>query len=116
MRPAPSFVVSLVLAGSLAGCGSSSSSSGGADSKNAAERARKEHEASGEERVSDQDKEWGGWRYRGSRDECFFVVGRTCFSELDAACKAAKCKPSKKGGGEAACKVRGGGPATVSCK
>lgn len=25
-------------------------------------------------------KKWGGWRYAGSRDECFYVVGRKCFA------------------------------------
>ena len=62
----------------------------GGSGKTAAERARTEHAASGEDDPSDQGKKWGGWRYRGSRDECFYVVGRSCFKDLDDACKAAK--------------------------
>lgn len=87
----------------------------GGTGQTAAERARSEHAASGEAAVDDKGKQWGGWRYRGSRDECFFVVGRTCFKDVEAACKAAKCKNAK-GKGAKACKVTGGGPATVSCK
>lgn len=96
-------VTSVVLAG---GCGSSNGPA--VEASTAAERARLEHAAAQEEEVSDDGKQWGGWRYRGSRDECFFVVGRTCFKEEKAACKAAKC-------GKGKCKVEGGGPATVSC-
>jgi hypothetical protein len=98
----------------LTACGSSGGSSVGKDSATAAERARLEYEASEEKDLEADGKAWGGWRYTGSRDECFFVVGRKCFSELAAACKAARCKNGKKGAD--ACKTRGGGPATVSCK
>jgi hypothetical protein len=103
-------VVLLLLA--VVACGGPSGPRG--EGKTAAERARNEHKASGEEPVDDKGKQWGGWRYRGSRDECFYVVGRTCFTDVDDACKAAKCKNGKKGA--KACKVTGGGPATVSCK
>ena len=51
---------------------------------------------------------WGGWRYKGDRNDCFFVVGRNCFKTEKAACNATKC-PSE-------CKVVGGGPAQVSCE
>jgi hypothetical protein len=54
--------------------------------------------------------EYGGWRWKGKRRDCFFVVGNKCFAELDAACTAAKCKKKKK-----TCRTEGGGPATVSC-
>jgi len=75
----------------------------------AARRARAEAAASGEEPVSGQGKHWGGWRYQGSRDDCFFVVGRACFDDEKRACAAARCKSHR-------CKVEGGGPATVSCE
>ena len=84
---------------------------GGKD-ETAAERARREHAESEEGRMSDQGKKWGGWRYKGARDDCFYRVGRRCFVELEAACSAAKCK----GKGVKACKVEGGGPAFVSCR
>jgi len=109
-----SLLVALVACWLVTGCGSSGGSSVGKDSTTAAERARLEYEASEEKDLDAEGKPWGGWRYTGSRDECFFVVGRKCFSELATACKAARCKNGKKG--EKACKTRGGGPATVSCR
>jgi len=75
----------------------------------AARRARSEAEASGEEPVSSQGKHWGGWRYQGSRDDCFFVVGRRCFDDEKQACAAARCRSHR-------CKISGGGPATVTCE
>ena len=71
----------------------------------AAEKQRREAKASGE---SDGGK-WGGWRYQGDRNDCFYVVGRRCFKSEKSACNAAKCKTP------AACKSTGGGPATVAC-
>jgi hypothetical protein len=86
---------------------------GGGDSKSdnepttAKEKQRREAEASGE--VDPANKKWGGWRYQGDRNECFFVVGRKCFKTEVAACTAAHCKAPKK------CETTGGGPASVSC-
>jgi hypothetical protein len=54
-------------------------------------------------------RKWGGWRYQGERDDCFFVIGRRCFKTQDAACAALKCKSGSK------CEITGGGPATASC-
>lgn len=54
-------------------------------------------------------KAWGGWRYAGSRDDCFFLVGRRCFATEAAACKAAKC-------GRKQCVGAGGGPTTMRCR
>ena len=71
----------------------------------AREKQRREAEAKGE---ADAGGKWGGWRYTGERDTCFFVVGRRCFKTEAAACAAARC-------GKAKCAVEGGGPATVSC-
>jgi len=59
--------------------------------------------------VPRQGKAWGGWRYAGSRDDCFFVVKRRCFASEDAACKAADC-------GDRRCVGDGGGPVTVRCR
>ena len=71
----------------------------------AAEKQRRDYEksAAGE---SDGGK-WAGWRYKGDRNDCFYVVGRNCFKSEKAACNATKCKTD--------CKVVGGGPAMVSC-
>ncbi|MDX2088811.1 MAG: hypothetical protein SFX73_13220 [Kofleriaceae bacterium] len=54
-------------------------------------------------------KNWGRWRYKGDRSQCFFVVGSKCFKSEAAACSAAKCKPSEK------CRVEGAAPAQVAC-
>jgi hypothetical protein len=58
---------------------------------------------------SAEGKKWGGWRWKGKRDDCFFVVKNKCFDEQKAACAAAGCD-------EADCLLTGGGPAQVSCK
>lgn len=54
-------------------------------------------------------KSWGRWRYKGDRDNCFFLVGAKCFKTEQAACKAARC------GEGSECKAVGAAPATVSC-
>ena len=73
----------------------------------AAEKQRREAEKKGE--LDKDGGKWGGWRYKGDRNDCFFVVGRVCYKTEKAACNAAKCKAA------ASCQVVGGGPATVSC-
>jgi hypothetical protein len=92
-----------------AACGSSTPAGGDSTpGETAAERARREHAEANEGEVAADGKSWGGWRYKGSRDECFYVVGRTCFTDERSACEAAGCKQGK-------CRTTGGGPATVSC-
>jgi hypothetical protein len=76
------------------------------DGKHGSEAIR---EPADPETVSGQGKRWGGWRYAGDRDDCFFLVGRKCYPTEAAACKAAKC-------GRRKCDVDGAGPATVRCK
>lgn len=61
------------------------------------------------EPVPEHGKRWGGWRWRGKRDTCFFVYRNKCYSEKAKACRAAKCGPRK-------CKYKGGGPAEIYCK
>lgn len=62
----------------------------------------------GVEAVSGEGKAWGGWRYQGDDGDCFFVVGRRCYADEKAACKAAKC-------GKKRCEIDGAGPARVAC-
>ena len=81
-----------------------------ARTESAAERAHREYAASKEGKLEAKGKKWGGWRYAGARDDCFFVVGRRCFTDRADACKAARCKKRQR------CSVVGGGPAQVSCK
>lgn len=54
-------------------------------------------------------KDWGGWRWKGKRDDCFFKVDNACFDSLAAACKKAGCKGD-------ACQHDKSAPANVSCK
>lgn len=98
-------MLSLGLLLSLAvGCGGDPPRSG--DPTTAKEKQRREAEASGD--VTTSGGKWGGWRYTGDRQDCFFVVGRRCFKTEAAACAAARC-------GKRTCEVNGGGPASVSC-
>ena len=54
-------------------------------------------------------KKWGGWRFQGERNDCFFIFGKKCFKTEKAACRAARCKaPST-------CTTEGAGPTQVKC-
>jgi hypothetical protein len=72
----------------------------------AKEKQRRDAEASGERDPAGG--KWGGWRYSGDRNDCFFVVGKRCFKTEAAACSAARC-------GKRTCETTGGGPAAVAC-
>jgi hypothetical protein len=100
--------LAFVLGMTAGACGESQSPAGPKAPRTAAERARAEHEAE-EGKVPDKGKKWGGWRYQGSRDDCFFLVKRKCFTKRADACAAAKC-------GKKDCVIEGGGPATVRCE
>ncbi len=89
----------------VVGCGGTTKVSPD-EPQTAKEKQRREAEAKGE--VTPTGGKWGGWRYTGDRNECFYVVGRRCFKTEAAACSAARCSKKK-------CEVTGGGPATVSC-
>jgi hypothetical protein len=96
-------VTSLVASLAL-GCGGSPTRSD--EPTTAKEKQQRDAEASGEaDRTSGK---WGGWRYTGDRNDCFFVVGRRCFKTEASACAAARC-------GKKNCETSGGGPATVAC-
>jgi len=94
-----------LIASLIAGCGGSPPRND--EPTTAKEKQRREAAA---ERDTDSGGKWGGWRYQGDRNECFYVVGRRCFKNENAACQAAHCKSPKK------CDIVGGGPATVGCK
>ena len=57
---------------------------------------------------------WGGWRYQGDRNDCFYVVGRRCFKSKKAACATA-CRVPVKTAAASMCTIDGGGPASVTC-
>lgn len=101
----------LVVFGLVGGCGGGevTARKGAKKPQTAAARARAEKAESTEEPVDDKGKKWGGWRYQGKRDDCFFLVKRKCYDNRADACSAARC-------GKRQCIVDGGGPATVRCE
>ena len=42
-----------------------------------------------EAKVSETGKRWGGWRWKGDRDRCYYIFRNHCFETQTAACKAA---------------------------
>lgn len=63
------------------------------------------------EPVPEEGKDWGGWRWKGRRQDCFFVYKNRCFAELEKACRAARCEKKGK-----ECVKDDAAPANVSCK
>ena len=61
-----------------------------------------------EDEVDSKGKSWKGWRYTGSRDDCYFLYKGRCYTSEKKACKAAGCDVDD-------CDLEGAGPATVSC-
>ncbi len=59
--------------------------------------------------VSEKGKEWGGWRWKGERNNCVYVFNNKCFKEKKAACKAAGCEGS-------ACLEKRGAPSKIKCR
>lgn len=92
------FSVSLVFA-----CG------GGQDTSSTSSKDQTADKDGEEEEVSSKGKKWGGWRWKGKRNDCFFVVDNECFAKLKKACRKAKC-------GKAGCEQDDGAPAEVTCK
>jgi hypothetical protein len=75
--------------------------------------SKKEHKKHREhppdkEAVSEKGKSWGGWRWKGERDDCYFVHKNKCYDSKSRACEAAAC-------GSASCVVQSGAPSKVSC-
>jgi hypothetical protein len=70
---------------------------------------RKSYERS-EDDVSEKGKSWGGWRWKGKRDDCYYVVDNKCFAERKDACKAACGKHKRR------CRYSDSAPSKVSCR
>jgi hypothetical protein len=94
----------LFLALAACACGGGGSESADTSAADDADGARRK-----EKPVPEEGKKWSGWRWKGSRQDCFFKVGNECHSSLDAACKAARCKKST-------CVHDDSAPANVSCE
>lgn len=97
-------VVALVVLGS--GCGGPQTTDD--EPTTAKEKQEREAEAAGEK--SPRSKSWGGWRYKGDRNACFFIVGGKCHKTEKAACRSLRCKKPT------TCTAVGAAPAQVSCK
>lgn len=78
-----------------------------AESPKKNEKAKRDHPVD-EDAVSEEGKQWGGWRWKGKRAECYYVFNNRCFETRAAACKVASC-------GKADCRVKAGAPAKISC-
>lgn len=90
----------------VAGCGGAQDAEETSSSKEVkGERGRK----TSKDDVSEKGKRWGGWRWKGNRDDCFFKFENRCFSKRKTACKAAGCDLD-------ACTDNGGAPVVVGCK
>ncbi len=98
----------LLAIGLLSGCGPATPTKSSGP-KTAAEKQREEFEAQGGDEGGGSGK-WGAWKYKGERDDCFYVLGAECFKTEEAACKAAACKDGL------TCSTTGGGPVVVECK
>lgn len=99
-----------ILASLGLGCGGSQSAASDEPTTAKAKQLR-EAQASGEvDAGGARTRHWGGWRFKGSRDDCFFIVGAKCFKTDGAACQAARCAAPKR------CTVVGAAPAQVSCR
>lgn len=98
----------LVVAALLVGCGSNKRRVEKGEPQTAREKQMLEAKKSGD--IDKPSPKWGKWRYRGDRNNCFYVVGARCFKTKNSACQAARCKAPK------SCNYEGAGPATVSCK
>jgi hypothetical protein len=94
-------LIALLALTACGGGGSEASRSSSADEDAAA--------AHKEKPVAEQGKKWGGWRWKGRRQDCFFRVANECHSTLEEACKAAGC-------GKSDCVHDDGAPAKVSCE
>jgi len=94
-------LIALIGLFALAACGGGSSE--GDSSSADGDRARKEKP------VAEQGKKWSGWRWKGSRQDCFFLVESECHASFEGACKAAGCKKSS-------CVHDESAPAKVSCE
>jgi len=103
MRPA--LVLALLL--TVGACGGERT--GGPGPRRAAAKTSTTTKEAPEERDSDKGKKWGGWRYQGSRDDCYYRFKRRCFTKRADACSAARC-------GKKQCTLDGAGPVIVTCQ
>src|SRR5262249_18440087 len=64
---------------------------GGCGAKDGDESTMPSSDAEQEKPDPKKEKTWGGWRWKGKRQDCFFVYRNQCFDSKARACKAAGC-------------------------
>ncbi len=95
---------------SLSGCGGGQQAAPEEESsKHKNKKKKRRNHPDDKDAVSEKGKSWGGWRWKGDRDDCYFVHENRCFDSKSRACEAAKC-------GRKSCQVKDGAPSKVSCK
>lgn len=111
---ARAMLLTSLVALALTGCGSPGAGQG--DTKDSddevsdyASERPKRGRVKDKDDVSEKGKKWGGWRWKGERDNCVYVYDNKCFAEKKAACKAAGCE-----GG--ACLEKRGAPSKIKCR
>ena len=100
--------LTLLLPLGSASCGGGSASDTAAGPVAKADADPEDEGGTSADRPGDRGKGGSGWRWRGSRSECFFRYRNRCFTELQAACRAAKCDDSR-------CKHDESVPSVVTC-
>lgn len=73
-------------------------------------KAEQTAEYEDENSVGMEDRRVSRWRWKGTRKDCFFVVGNRCFETRAQACKAAGCKRSSD------CRADESAPVQISCR
>lgn len=106
-----SLSVGLPFLGTLGGCGASQKNAAEDQDSSEQKESKPKHRkhAPDEDAVSEQGKSWGGWRWSGKRDDCFYVFDNKCFDSKARACIAAICD-------DRACVAKPGVPSKVSCE
>jgi len=107
VRAAPIAVALLALI--ALGCGGAADGAGTTPRSRSAkrEKAKPKADYNDENSVGMTDKRVTRWRWKGSRKDCFYVVGNNCFRTEAAACKAAGCKRD--------CRTDDAAPVQVTC-
>lgn len=100
------FALTLLLALAPVACGGGSASDTAAGP--AAQPETEDEGGTTADEPLDSGKGDSGWRWKGKRSECFFRHRNRCFTELEAACRAARCDESR-------CKHDESVPSVVTC-
>jgi hypothetical protein len=103
----------LSLSASLSGCKDKGSATAPPKSEGATtappRQAADDGERTGANLASSRKGTGEGWRWKGKREACMFLVGKQCFDKREAACSTAGCS-------DGTCQTTSAVPAQVSCK